>query len=287
MRRVPVLLGILVVVQIAFAAGSFIPAGKLKVPDKVPLKAYPFDLQDVRLLDGPFRDAMLRDQKYLLELDADRLLHNFRVTAGLPSTAQPFGGWEEPKGELRGHSIGHYLSACALMYASTGDARFKDKANAIVAELAKVQQALPAKGFNPGFLSAYPEEFFDRVDKRVQVWAPYYTLHKIMAGLLDMYVYCDNQQALDVVTKMADWVKFRVDRLTDEQQQAALDTEFGGMNEVLANLYAVTGNPDHLRIAQQVRPQAALRPVGRRRGQAGRPARQHADSQGHRRGPRV
>src|ERR1019366_6949382 len=90
---------------------------------------------------------------------------------------------------------------------------------------------------------------FDRVDKRIQVWAPYYTLHKIMAGLLDMYFYCDNAQALEVVTKMADWVKFRVDRLTDEQQQAVLNTEHGGMNEVLANLYSVTGNPEYLRIA--------------------------------------
>jgi hypothetical protein len=225
------------------------PSSKVKVKDKIPSKAYPFDLSQVRLLDGPFREAMLCDQKYLLELDSDRLLHNFRVTAGLPSTAQPLGGWEEPKGELRGHSVGHFLTACALMYASTGDARFKDKGNGIVAELAKVQDAMPSKGFNKGFLSAYPEEFFDRVDKRIRVWAPYYTLHKIMAGLLDMYLYCDNRQALDVVTRMADWVKFRVDRLTDDQQQAALETEHGGMNEVLANLYAVTGNLDYLKTA--------------------------------------
>ncbi len=224
-------------------------SSKLKVQNKIPSQAYPFELTDVRLLDGPFRDAMLRDQKYLLELDADRLLHNFRVTAGLPSTAQPLGGWEEPKGELRGHSVGHFLTACGLMYAATGDARFKDKGNGIVAALAEVQEAMPSRGFNTGFLSAYPEEFFDRVDKRIRVWAPYYTLHKIMAGLLDMYLYCDNEQALDVVTKTAAWVKFRVDRLTEDQQQAALETEFGGMNEVLSNLYAVTGNPDHLKTA--------------------------------------
>jgi len=225
------------------------PGSKVKVPDKIPSQAYPFELGEVRLLDGPFREAMLRDQKYILELDPERLLHNFRITAGLPSTAQPLGGWEEPKGELRGHSVGHFLSACGLMYAATGDVRFKDKGNLIVAELAKVQEAMPSRGFNPGFLSAYPEEFFDRVDKRIRVWAPYYTLHKIMAGLLDMYLYCDNAQALDVVTKMAAWVKFRVDRLTEDQQQAALETEFGGMNEVLANLYAVTGNPDQLATA--------------------------------------
>ena len=222
---------------------------KTKVADKVTPKAIAFDLADVRLLEGPFRDAQIRDQKYLLELDPDRLLHNFRVTAGLPSSTEPLGGWEDPKGELRGHSVGHFLSACALMYASTGDARFKDKAAYIVAELAKVQQAMPSKGFHEGYLSAYPEEFFDRVDKGIRVWAPYYTLHKIMAGLLDMYLHCDNRQALDVVTKMADWVKFRVDRLTDEQQQAALNTEHGAMNEVLANLYAVTGNQEYLQLA--------------------------------------
>jgi len=143
------------------------PGSKVKIKDKIPSQAYPFELGDVRLLDGPFREAMLRDQKYMLELDPDRLLHSFRVTAGLPSTAQPLGGWEEPKGELRGHSVGHFLTACGLMYAGTGDARFKEKGDAVVAELA----------------------------------------------------------------------------------QAALETEYGGMNEVLANLYAVTGNPDYLTTA--------------------------------------
>lgn len=98
MRRMTMLLAILfVLVPLAFAAGSFVPGTKVKVPDKVPLKSYPFDLQDVRLLGGPFRDAMLRDQKYLLELDSDRLLHNFRVTAGLPSTAQPLEDGKSPR----------------------------------------------------------------------------------------------------------------------------------------------------------------------------------------------
>src|ERR1051325_4577742 len=159
---------------------------KIKVENKVSLRARPFELQDVRLLDGPFSDASLRDQKVLLDLDADRLLHNFRVTAGLPSSAKPYGGWEAPDVELRGHSAGHFMSACALMYASTGDERFKAKAEVMVAELAKVQQAMPARGFHAGYLPAFPEEFFDRVDARQRVWAPYYTLHKIMAGLLDV-----------------------------------------------------------------------------------------------------
>src|SRR5512140_43194 len=221
-----------------------------EVPDKVVPRAAPFALNEVRLLDGPFRDAMVRDQKYLLELDPDRLLHNFRVNAGLPSTAQPLGGWEAPDVELRGHSVGHYLSALALMYASTGDERFKNRGDLMVRERGKVQDALPSRGFNKGYLSAFPEEFIDRVETRQRVWAPYYTLHKIMAGLLDMYTLAANRQALEMDLKMADWVKLRMDRLTHEQQQAMLMTEYGGMNEVLANLYAVTGNPDHLRLAR-------------------------------------
>jgi DUF1680 family protein len=216
---------------------------------KVQLAVSPFSLKQVRLLDGPFKDAQERERQYLHDLDADRLLHNFRVTAGLPSTAEPLGGWEDPKGELRGHFVGHYLSACALMYASTGDEKLKAKADYIVAEMAKCQAVLLDKGYNKGFLSAYPESFFDRVDRCERVWAPYYTLHKIMAGLLDMYQQTGNQQALDVLVKMADWLKFRTDRLSHEQQQKALNCEHGGMNEVFANLYGVTGNPDHLKLA--------------------------------------
>jgi hypothetical protein len=246
---------------VAPAAPLGLTAGQ--APPVVP-KARAFSLQDVRLLDGPFRDAMLRDQQYLISLDHDRLLHTFRITAGLPSTATPLGGWEAPDVELRGHSIGHYLTALSLMYASTGDARFKDRATSMVGELARIQTALEAKGFNKGYLSAFPEELIDRVEERQRVWAPYYTLHKIMAGLLDVHQLCGSTQALDVVAKMAGWVQFRMDRLTEEQQQRMLGTEFGGMNEVLANLYAVTGNPDHLRMARAFNHKAVLDPLSRR-----------------------
>jgi DUF1680 family protein len=234
------------------------PAGEKPV-----LKAFPFDMGQVRLLDGPFREAMLRDQKYLLSLDADRFLHTFRITAGLPSSATPYGGWEGPNVELRGHSLGHYLSACALMYSSTGDEKLKARADGIVAELARVQQAMLSRGFHAGYLSAFPEEFFDRVDAAQKVWAPYYTLHKIMAGLLDVHQHCGNRQALDVLVKLADWVKFRVDRLSDDQQQRALDTEFGGMMEVLENLYGVTGNPEYLRVARKFDHRKVFDPLAR------------------------
>jgi DUF1680 family protein len=238
------------------------PAREVPVPEKVPLAARPFPLTEVRLLDGPFLDAMRRDQGYLLELDLDRLLHTFRLNAGLPSSATPLGGWEAPDVELRGHSLGHFLTANALMYAATGDGRFKTRADQVVAELAIVQQALAKRG-NAGYLSAFPEEFFDRVERRQRVWAPYYTLHKIMAGLLDVHRLCGTAQALDVVVRMADWVKLRLDRLTDAQRQAMLETEFGGMNDVLADLHSVTGDPEHLRLARLFDHRAVFDPLAR------------------------
>jgi len=232
---------------------------KVKVESVIPLQARAFRLEDVRLLDGPFKHAMELDRRYLLSLDVDRLLHNFRVNAGLPSSAQPLGGWEEPKGELRGHFVGHYLTACALMYASTGDERVKDKGNAAVSGLAECQAKIGS-----GYLSAYPEEFFDRVESLRRVWAPYYTLHKIYAGLLDMYIYCDNQQAFDVCKKFADWVIARNAKLSDEQMQKMLGTEHGGMNEVLANLYGLTGEKKYLTIAQRFNHMAVLGPASNR-----------------------
>ena len=222
---------------------------KLKVAPAVPLKVHAFPLRDVRLLDGPFKHAMELDKQYLLSLDADRLLYNFRVNAGLPSSAKPLGGWEEPKCELRGHFVGHYLSACALMYASTGDEKIKQKGDAVVAGLAECQAKI-----GTGYLSAFPEEFFDRLESRNKVWAPYYTLHKIYAGLLDMYEYCGNQQALEVCRKFADWVIARNDKLSDEQMQKMLGTEHGGMCEVLANLYGLTGEEKYLSHRPAIQP---------------------------------
>jgi DUF1680 family protein len=210
----------------------------------------PFPLTDVRILEGPFRLGQERDLVYLLSLDPDRLLHTFRLNAGLPTTARPYGGWEAPGVELRGHSLGHYLTACALMYEATGDERLKERAIGIVAELRRVQQALPARGMHPGYLSAFPEEFFDRLEARKPVWAPYYTLHKILAGLLDVHRVFGDATALEAAKGMAAWVGFRASRLTDAQWQAMLGTEFGGMEDALTALYAATHDPEHLRLAR-------------------------------------
>jgi DUF1680 family protein len=213
-------------------------------------QAAPFPLKNVRLLDGPFKDAVDRDVRYLLSLDTDRLLYTFRVNAGLPATAKPLGGWEKPDCELRGHSLGHYLTACSLMYAATGDERLKQRAATVVRGLAEVQAALPSQGYHAGYLSAFPESFLDRWDETGKVWAPWYTLHKIMAGLVDAYKVFGDKQALDVAVRMASWVKYRVDRRTPEQMQKSMNNEIGGISESLANVYAITGNPDQLRTAK-------------------------------------
>ena len=219
-----------------------------KVKPVVEVKAYPFSLKQVRLLAGPFKDAMERDLKYMLSLEPDRLLHAFRMTAGFPSSAQPYGGWEKPDGEIRGHSTGHYLSACAFMFAGTGDPKIKANADYVVAELAKCQKVLGAGGY----LSAYPEEFFDRVFSVRRVWAPFYTLHKILAGLADWYEYSGNPQALDIAEKIASWVKSRTDKSDENHMEIVLNhTEQGGMNEVLSNLYSLTGKPEYLALARR------------------------------------
>lgn len=222
--------------------------GKSAGREKVAWKARPFPMKQIRLGNGPCKAAMDADQKFLHELPPDRLLHTFRINAGLSSSAQPLGGWEAPDCELRGHYAGgHYLSAVALMYASTGDDDLKKNGDVVVGELAKCQKSLN----NGGYLSAFPIEFFDRLRNRERVWAPFYTIHKIMAGLLDMYLYTGNEQALETVEKMAGWTAGYTGSLSYDHMQRILGTEYGGMGEVLCNLYAVTGKPYYLHVAQR------------------------------------
>ncbi len=231
------------------------------VSNKIALAMTPFELTDVRLLDGPFKTAQETDRAWLMRIDPERLLHNFRATAGLPSSARPYGGWEASGCELRGHTLGHYLTACARMFAATGDIKLKRRVDRIVAELAECQAAMPDKGFHKGFLSAYPESLFDRADAAKPVWAPYYTLHKIFAGLLDAHHFCENAQALVVLREMADWLDRRFGRMSREAQQKALGNEHGGMAESLAEVYARTGEPRDLKLAEAFRHDAVFLPA--------------------------
>ncbi|GAA3673325.1 hypothetical protein GCM10022267_70170 [Lentzea roselyniae] len=236
----------------AFAvAAAALPAPALAAarPD-IGVSAELFGLGAVSLLPGPFLNNTTRTHAYLKFIDPERLLHTFRLNVGLNSTVTPCGGWESPTTELRGHSTGHVLTALAQAYASTGDTAFKAKGDHLVAQLAICQGRAQAAGFNAGYLSAFPESFIDRVETGQQVWAPYYTLHKILAGLLDMHLLAGNAQALTVLNRMAAWVGFRNGRLTYAQRQSMLRTEFGGMNEVLTNLYQLSGDTAHLTSAQ-------------------------------------
>jgi hypothetical protein len=223
-----------------------LPAWGIAEPAAAQWRVRPFELSRVRLRPGPFLDAAEVNRRFVLGLDPDRLLHMFRVTAGLPSSAEPLGGWERPDNELRGHFTGHYLSACALMSASLGDDTAKARGDLMVSELGKCQKALGS-----GYLSAFPEEFFDRLREGQPVWAPWYTLHKIMAGLLDMNVHAGNPQALEILKGIAGWTGRWVRPLGEAHMARVLEREYGGMNEVLYNLSAVTGDRGLSRLAHR------------------------------------
>ena len=202
------------------------------------LRTTPYPMPQVRLLAGPCKQAADYNRAYTMRIAPDRLLHTFRLNAGLASSAQALGGWEEPRGELRGHAMGHYLSACALRAASAGDTEMKARGDEIVGELARCQKQL-ASG---GYLSAFPIEFFDRLDKGTNVWAPFYTYHKILAGMLDMYFHAGNKQALEVASGMAAWADEWSASMPEAHMQEILRVEFGGMSEALYNLAGATND---------------------------------------------
>jgi DUF1680 family protein len=251
-------------------AGAVVPVEghpRMKIASKSE-RVYPFALTDVRLLDGPFKHAEDLDAKYLLSLEPDRLLSRFREYAGLKPKAEAYGGWE--RDTISGHSLGHYLSACAMMYASTGDARFKQRADYIVDELETVQEAN-----KDGFVGGMPNgrKVFDEVSKGDirsagfdlnGSWVPWYNEHKTMAGLIDTYLYCGNDKARRVLSRLADWAVETTKNLTDDQWQKMLACEHGGMNDVLADSYAITGNPKHLELARKFYHKRILDPLSRR-----------------------
>ncbi len=230
------------------------------IKPQVPVKAYSFDLSDVKLLDSPFKDNMERDGRWLLSINNTRLLHSWRVNAGMSTHARPFGGWEGLDVELRGHTAGHVLSGLALMYASTGDIAYKSKGDSLVRALADIQQVLN----QGGYISAFPQNLVNRAIEGKPVWAPWYTLHKVMEGLIDIYQYAGNKQALDVVTKMADWAYHKLENLSPEQLATMHKTEFGGMMEAAYNLFAITGNINDKKLAEFFYHHAILDPLAQK-----------------------
>ena len=210
----------------------------------LPLAAQPrpFALREVRLLPSRFTENMQRDSAWMMDIGVDRLLHSFRTTAGVFAgneggymTVKKLGGWESLDCELRGHTTGHMLSACALMYASTGAECFKAKGDSLVAGLREVQLA-----HGNGYLSAFPEELIDRNIRGQKVWAPWYTLHKILAGLIDQYQLAWSELALTEAMDMAGWAYAKLMPLPEETRRLMLRNEFGGVGESWWNLYGIT-----------------------------------------------
>ena len=231
----------------------------------VPARVEPFPMTQVRLLAGPYLDAAEWNRGYMQRLKSERLVRNFQLNAGLPSSAEPLGGWEQDTagraGELRGHFTGHFLSASAQLYASAGDKEAKAKGDSMVADLARCQDKLGAGGY----LSAFPIEWFDRLDARKPVWAPFYTIHKIMAGMFDMYQLAGNRQALHVLEGMSNWADAWSASKSEEHMQDILNTEYGGMNEVLYNLAAVTGEDRWAKAGDRFTKKRFFNPLASRR----------------------
>ena len=225
---------------------------KIKIPVKGEVKAESFSLKDVRLLDSRFHDNMRRDSAWLASLSTDRLLHSFRTTAGVPAgreggymTVKKLGGWESLDCELRGHTTGHVMSALAQMYAATGDPLMKAKGDSIVQGLRTVQEA-----HGNGYISAFPEELINRNIRGTSVWAPWYTLHKILSGLIDQYIWADNEAALIVAADMGKWAAVKLKDIDEPTRLKMLRNEFGGINEAFYNLYSITADPDFLTVAE-------------------------------------
>jgi len=230
-------------------------------------KVTPFELAAVHLLPGPFATARDLDARYLLSLEPDRLLHNFRANAGLAPKAPVYGGWEskEPWIDIRchGHTLGHYLSACAMMTAATADPQFQERVAYIVTELSECQRAR-----GDGLICAFPDgstQLDNALAGKPIVGVPWYTLHKIMAGLRDAHTFANNPQALVVLTRLADWIETASRTVTEAQFQKMLEVEHGGMNEVLADLHALTGEGRYLALAQRFNHRALLEPLAARR----------------------
>lgn len=225
----------------------------------------PFPLSAVRLLDGPFEHAREIDRQYMLDLDPDRLLSPFRKEAGLAPKAESYGDWES--GGLGGHIGGHYLTALAQMVAGTGDSEMKHRLDYMIDQLAECQEAN-----GNGYVGGVPDgrELWKEITAgKIEAqsfslngrWVPLYNLHKLWAGLRDAYLIAGNERAKDILIKLTDWWDGVAANLSDEQIQTMLRSEHGGLNEVIADVFAITGDSKHLALARRFDDRRTLNPL--------------------------
>lgn len=236
--------------SIAIVAGLLI-VGSFKAFAR--LQCQPFLMNQVHLLPSRFQENMKRDSAWMMSIPVNSLLQSFRNTSGAFSsreggymTVKKLGGWESLDCDLRGHITGHLLSAYATLYAQTGSKAVKAKADSIVNGLADVQQAY-GRG---GYLSAFAEGLVDRNIQGESVWAPFYTLHKIVQGLIDQYQMTGNVKALEMAKGMGDWAYNKLKPLSEETRKKMIRNEFGGFNEAMYELYDLTKDERYLRVAR-------------------------------------
>ena len=238
-----------------------------------PITTKPFPLESVRLNPSPFLDAVNANLRYLHKIEPDRLLHNFRVHAGLKPKGESYGGWEADT--IAGHSLGHYLTACALIHAQTGDAEAKKRVDYIVRELAECQNAAP-DGYVSGFTRKKGDVvengrvIFDEI-KRGEIrsagfdlngcWVPFYNWHKLFSGLFEAQTHCGNEAALKIAVNLAGFIDGVFAKLNDDQVQKMLNCEHGGINESMAELYARTNDKRWLALAERIRHHRTLDPM--------------------------
>ncbi|MGN0403765.1 MAG: beta-L-arabinofuranosidase domain-containing protein [Bariatricus sp.] len=218
-----------------------------------------FPIERVYLKKGTvFYERQQNMVNYLLNIDDDQMLYNFRKTSGLDTRgAAPMTGWDEESCNLKGHTTGHYMSGLALAWGATGKPRFLEKIHYIVDELAKCQEAFAMTGeYHEGYLGAYSEEQFDLLEKFTrypEIWAPYYTLDKIMSGLYDCNRIAGSEKAKEILDKMGDWVYNRLSSLSkdvlDRMWSMYIAGEFGGMIGTMVKLHRLTGKETHLEAA--------------------------------------
>ncbi|MBB4722352.1 glycoside hydrolase family 127 protein [Xanthomonas euvesicatoria] len=258
--------------SLAVAAGFLRFPAQASAAQPGSVRAVP--LAQVRLTPSLFLDALHTNRRYLMRLQPDRLLHNFVLYAGLDPKAPAYGGWEADT--IAGHTLGHYLSALALMHAQTGDAQCRARAGYLVGELARCQ-AHAGDGYVAGFTRKNAagqiesgRAVFDEL-KRGKIdpapfylngsWAPLYTWHKLFAGLLDVHAHCDNAQALQVAVGLAGYLQGIFSALDEAQLQKVLSCEFGGLNESFVELHVRTDDAQWLALAQRLHHHAVLDPL--------------------------
>lgn len=239
------------------------------------LQARPLPLTKVRLMGGPLKRAQDVTAEYLLQLEPDRMLAGYHIRAGLKPKAEGYGGWDAVDSrQLTGHIAGHYLSAISLMYAATGNEEFKRRADYIVTEFKEVQDKR-----GDGYLGAIIDrngidgrELMERVSQGEiksagfdlnGLWSPWYTLHKTYAGLRDAYRYTGSKKALELEIKFAEWAERILAPLDAGQIQRMLNTEFGGMNEIMVDLYADTGDKRWLGLSYKFEHRSFIEPLKR------------------------